>query len=188
MINAASTSWYHPHPHGATAQHVFRGVAGMIIIDDDDTRRLALPRNYGVDDIPVILQDRSIDGDGQVQWETESNFGQLGTDMLVNGTMNAYLDVTTRRVRLRLLNASNARLYHVGFADGRHFALIAGDDGLLPGPGRARPSHPRTGRAGRDRGRPARPGERVIMDTAAGDERIDERHVRADGAATRLRR
>ena len=28
-----------------------------------------------------------------MQWETESNFGQLGTDMLVNGTMNAYLDV-----------------------------------------------------------------------------------------------
>ena len=106
----------------------------MIIIDDDDTRRLALPRNYGVDDIPVILQDRSIDADGQVQWETESNFGQLGTDMLVNGTMNAYLDVTTRRVRLRLLNASNARLYHVGFADGRRFTLIAGDDGLLPAP------------------------------------------------------
>ena len=35
VVNAASTSWYHPHPHGATAQHVFRGVAGMIIIEDE---------------------------------------------------------------------------------------------------------------------------------------------------------
>ena len=173
VVNAASTSWYHPHPHGATAQHVFRGVAGMIIIDDDDTRRLALPRTYGVDDIPVILQDRSIDTDGQVQWETESNFGQLGTDMLVNGTMNAYLDVTTRRVRLRLLNASNARLYHVGFADGRRFALIAGDDGLLPAP--VELDRVTLGPAERaEIVVDLRPGERVIMDTAAGDERIDE--------------
>ena len=82
----------------------------------------------------MILQDRSIDADGQVQWETEPNFGQLGTDMVVNGTMNAYLDVRDRRVRLRLLNASNARLYHVGFSDGRRFTLIAGDAGLQPEP------------------------------------------------------
>jgi FtsP/CotA-like multicopper oxidase with cupredoxin domain len=173
VVNAASTSWYHPHPHGATAQHVFRGVAGMIIIDDEDERRLALPRTYGVDDIPVILQDRSIDTDGQVEWETESNFGQLGTDMLVNGTMNAYLDVTTRRVRLRLLNASNARLYHVGFADGRRFAMIAGDDGLLPAPVELE----RVTLGPAERAEivvSCAPGERVIMDTAAGDERIDE--------------
>ncbi|HEY5788834.1 MAG TPA: multicopper oxidase domain-containing protein [Microlunatus sp.] len=172
VVNAASTSWYHPHPHGATAQHVFKGVAGMIIIDDDDTRP-ALPRDYGVDDIPVILQDRSIDADGQVRWETASNFGQLGTDMLVNGTMNAYLDVTTRRVRLRLLNGSNARLYHVGLADGRRFAMIAGDDGLLPAPVELE-------RVTLGPGERAEivvtcaPGERVIMDTTAGDEGIDE--------------
>ena len=173
VVNAASTSWYHPHPHGTSAQHVFRGVAGMIIIDDDDTRRLALPRDYGVDDIPVILQDRSIDGDGQVRWETESNFGQLGTDMLVNGTMNAYLDVTSRSVRLRLLNASNARLYHVGFDDGRRFALISGDDGLLPEP--VELDRVTLGPAERaEIVVTCAPGERVIMDTAAGDERIDE--------------
>ncbi|HYI56129.1 MAG TPA: multicopper oxidase domain-containing protein, partial [Microlunatus sp.] len=173
VVNAASTSWYHPHPHGNTAQHVFRGVAGMIIIDDDDTRRLPLPVDYGVDDIPVILQDRSIDTDGQVQWETASNVGQLGTDMLVNGTMNAYLDVTSRRLRLRLLNASNARLYHVGFADDRRFSLIAGDDGLLPVPIELE----RVSLGPAERAEivvTCAPGERVIMDTAAGDERIDE--------------
>ena len=31
----AGTLWYHPHPHGATEKHVYRGLAGMFIIDDD---------------------------------------------------------------------------------------------------------------------------------------------------------
>ena len=108
-----------------------------------------------------------------MQWETESNFGQLGPDMLVNGTMNAYLDVTTHRVRLRLLNASNARLYHVGFADGRRFTLIAGDDGLLPAP--VELDRVTLGPAERaEIVVICAPGERVIMDTASGDERIDD--------------
>jgi suppressor of ftsI len=173
VINAASTAWYHPHPHGSTAQHVFRGVAGMIIVEDDNSRSLALPHDYGVDDIPVILQDRSIDADGQVQWETEPNFGQLGTDMIVNGTMDAYLDVQDRRVRLRLLNASNARLYHVGFSDDRRFLLIAGDAGLLPEPVELE----RVALGPAERAEivvECAPGERVVMNTVAGEERIDD--------------
>lgn len=173
VINAASTAWYHPHPHGSTAQHVFRGVAGMIIVEDDNSRSLALPHDYGVDDIPVILQDRSIDADGQVQWETEPNFGQLGTDMIVNGTMDAYVDVRDRRVRLRLLNASNARLYHVGFSDDRRFLLIAGDAGLLPEPVELE----RVALGPAERAEivvECAPGERVVMNTVAGEERIDD--------------
>ena len=59
----AATLWYHPHPHGETAQHVYRGLAGMFILDDAATT-LALPSTYGVDDIPVIVQDKQFDDDG----------------------------------------------------------------------------------------------------------------------------
>src|SRR5690606_38811756 len=45
-----------------------------------------------------------------------------------------YQEVTTERVRLRLLNASNARVYQFAFADGRDFALVGTDGGLLPAP------------------------------------------------------
>jgi FtsP/CotA-like multicopper oxidase with cupredoxin domain len=31
----AATLWYHPHPHGATEEHVYRGLAGMFLLDDD---------------------------------------------------------------------------------------------------------------------------------------------------------
>jgi FtsP/CotA-like multicopper oxidase with cupredoxin domain len=128
----AATLWYHPHPHGRTAQHVYRGLAGMFIVDDERAGALGLPSEYGVDDIPVIVQDKQFDGDGEL--DDGSGFGGvgvLGDTIAVNGTVAPYLDVTTERVRLRLLNGSPARTYQFGFADGRAFALVGTDGGLL---------------------------------------------------------
>lgn len=52
----AATLWYHPHMMGRTEDHVYRGLAGMWILDDRRADALALPNRYGVDDIPLILQ------------------------------------------------------------------------------------------------------------------------------------
>lgn len=132
----AATLWYHPHLHGDTAEHVYRGLAGMFIVDDEDTDALALPDDYGIDDLPVIVQDKSFDGAGQLDRGTGafSGIGQLGEQIVVNGTPTPHHDVRTERVRLRLLNASNARTYDFGLADGAAVALIATDGGLLPAP------------------------------------------------------
>lgn len=132
----AATLWYHPHPHGRTADHVYRGIAGLFIIDDQATDELPLPSAYGVDDIPVIVQDKQFDGDGQLSTAEgpASLVGVLGDDILVNGTHNPHLDVADQRVRLRVLNASNARVYDFGFDDDRRFALIGSDSGLLEAP------------------------------------------------------
>jgi FtsP/CotA-like multicopper oxidase with cupredoxin domain len=129
----AATLWYHPHPHGATEDHVYRGVAGLFLLDDPQASRLPLPDRYGVDDIPLILQDKRLTGDGQLDFGEPafSPIGRLGDQMLVNGTHDPQLEVTSQRVRLRLLNASTARSYHLGFADDRPFDLIATDGGLL---------------------------------------------------------
>ena len=132
----SATLWYHPHPHGETAEHVYRGVAGMFIVDDPEAADLDLPDDYGVDDIPVIIQDRSFDGDNQLDDGDRflTNVGVLGDEILVNGTHDPHLDVTTERVRLRLLNGSNARSYDLGFVDGRTFQVIGTDGGLLSAP------------------------------------------------------
>jgi FtsP/CotA-like multicopper oxidase with cupredoxin domain len=53
----AATLWYHPHPHGETESQVTRGLAGLFYLEDGTNPDL--PRRYGVDDIPIILQDRS---------------------------------------------------------------------------------------------------------------------------------
>jgi len=132
----AATLWYHPHPHGETGDHTYRGVTGMFILDDSEARALALPKSYGVDDIPVIIQDKKFEGDGSLDLSpgTISPTGLVGDDILVNGTYGPYFNVTTERIRLRLLNASGARVYNVGLSDDRSFHLVATDSGLLDRP------------------------------------------------------
>ncbi|EAP98332.1 putative oxidase [Janibacter sp. HTCC2649] len=129
----AATLWYHPHPHGETAKHVYRGLAGLFIIDE--ANEVALPKTYGVDDFPVLVQDKAFDGN-QLD-DTHGLFqsaGILGDTVLVNGTPGPFLDVTTQRVRLRVVNGSNARVYRFHFDDKRAYAVVASDGGLLPNP------------------------------------------------------
>ncbi|WP_129785123.1 multicopper oxidase family protein [Promicromonospora panici] len=130
----AATLWYHPHPHGATEEHVYRGLAGMFLLDDDASRAADLPQNYGVDDVPVIVQDKVLDEDGQLELSDDgSEPGTLGDVVMTNGTIGAYQEVTTERVRLRLLNGSTARTFQLGFPD-REMDLVATDGGLLDAP------------------------------------------------------
>lgn len=130
----AATLWYHPHPHGETQRHVNLGLAGLFIVDDADIPA-ELPSEYGVDDVPVIVQDKMVGDEGGFLLDGSGNeVGTLGKTLLVNGARNAHLDVATRRIRLRLLNASPARTYNFTFADSREFALIASDGGLLASP------------------------------------------------------
>lgn len=130
----AATLWYHPHPHGETERQVGMGLAGMVIVRDDAEAALPLPRDYGVDDIPVIVQDASLGSSGPLGRGDQGFVGGLGNQLIVNGAVGPYLDVTTDVLRLRLLNASPARSYDFQFDDERSFAMIASDGGLLAEP------------------------------------------------------
>lgn len=180
----AATTWYHPHLHGTTARHVYRGLAGMFILDDENSQALGLPSTYGVDDVPLIVQDRSFDGDGRLDGSDPmfSPVGILGDTILANGTVGAYHEVTTELVRLRILNGSNARVYQFGFSDDREFSLIGTDGGLLPAPHR-------TDRVQLSPGERAeivvamRPGERVTLgsyDPDLGADPFNERFAGGD--------
>ncbi|MBP6698036.1 MAG: multicopper oxidase domain-containing protein [Flavobacteriales bacterium] len=126
--NPAGTYWYHPHPHELTAEQANMGIAGFIIVQDDEEAALDLPRTYGVDDFPIVVQDRRFLANGSFV------FGPFGDSVLVNGTPRPYLECPAQVVRLRLLNGSNARIYPLGFEDGRSFSVIASDGGLLNAP------------------------------------------------------
>jgi len=134
----AASLWYHPHMMGETEDHVYRGLAGMFLIDDPRASALALPSEYGVDDVPLIIQDKRLNDDGSLDFSQSmvSPTGRLGDEILVNGTRDPYVEVDDRLVRLRLLNASTARAYNFGFSDGREFDLIGTDGGLLERPER----------------------------------------------------
>lgn len=126
--NPAGTYWYHPHPHMLTAFQATQGVAGMLLVKDAAEAAIDLPRTYGIDDFPVVVQDRRFLPGG--------NFflGPYGDSVLVNGTPRPFLECPAQVVRLRLLNGSNSRIYALGFEDGRQFRMIAGDGGLLSAP------------------------------------------------------
>ncbi len=133
----AATLWFHPHVYPTTASQVIKGLAGLLIIDDDDTDRLKLPSRWGVDDIPLIIQDRRFGADGQFFDRmnlTAVTTGYIGNVALVNGAQ--YPEARTARgwVRLRLLDGSNARSYLLQASDGRSLFVIGSDGGLLESP------------------------------------------------------
>lgn len=134
---AASTMWYHSHLLHETAAQVWAGLAGMIIIDDDTSDALSLPSNYGVDDIPLVLQDRRFYQDGSMPYEVSMHdemAGMTGNVPIINGTVQPHFEVSTEKLRIRLLNGANASLYHLAFADRRTFVQIASDGGMLAKP------------------------------------------------------
>ncbi|QEC66920.1 T9SS type A sorting domain-containing protein [Panacibacter ginsenosidivorans] len=127
--NNAATYWYHPHLHQKTSQQLIQGLGGMIIVRDDKESTLNLPRTYGVDDIPLILNDK--------RFEAVSNqfvMSRYGDTMMCNGTLNAQFNIPAQVVRFRLLNAAPDRAYNIGFSDNRSFSVIGGDAGLLNSP------------------------------------------------------
>ena len=124
--NDAGTFWYHPHGVGKTDLHVSKGIAGMIIVRDPIEAALNLPRTYGVDDIPVIVQSKAFDVLKQIAIATE-----MDTALFVNGTLNPYTTLPAQVVRMRLLNGSSMRTYLLGFSGNLSFHLIATDGGLL---------------------------------------------------------
>lgn len=134
VIQPAATLWYHPHAHGSTAEQVYRGAAGLIIVEDDNPAAAMLPATYGVDDIPVIIQDRDFTSDGQLDFAIDDDDeGKLYGVLTVNGTINPYIETPTGLVRLRLLNGSQARIYQLSVA-GAEMTKIASDGVYLPGP------------------------------------------------------
>jgi FtsP/CotA-like multicopper oxidase with cupredoxin domain len=130
----AATLWYHPHPHGATEKHVYRGLSGFFLIDDDNADGLDLPHDYGIDDIPLVIQDRRFTPDGALDETDNDTFGLLGDTVIANGITDAHLAVSSGLLRLRILNGSSSRLFNLAFADDREFQLIATDGGLLRSP------------------------------------------------------
>jgi blue copper oxidase len=137
IVQPAATCWYHSHTHGKTGDQVYRGLAGMIIIDDDDSDAMDLPNRYGVDDLPIIIQDRTFDGEGRFVYSLydADEDGWFGDTVVINGAVAPLVAyVPAGKVRLRLLNGANARFYVIAFSDNRVFHKIATDGGLLPSP------------------------------------------------------
>lgn len=131
----AATLWYHPHLMGKTAEHVYNGLAGLFYIEDDYSKNLNIPQDYGINDFPIILQDRRINRKGEFQYAPtmhDTMQGYVGNILLTNGTVEPELKIAEGTYRFRLLNGSNSSIFKVKFSDNRDFTVIASDGGFLP--------------------------------------------------------
>ena len=126
VLNDAGTFWYHPHGDGKTDLHVSKGIAGLIIIKDSVEAALNLPRMYGVDDFPIIVQTKCFDVLNQIAIATA-----FDTVPMVNGIINPYLEAPAQVIRFRLLNGASERTFQLGFSNNMNFHLIATDGGLI---------------------------------------------------------
>ena len=141
----AASLWFHPHPHGQTAEQVYRGLAGVFLLTDDIDEQLRLENRVPADehDIPILVQDRLFEaessGERLLTYSDDhmSGFGMMGGTTLVNGVELPRLDVETRQYTLRLYNASNSRTYDFALSDSRTFYIVGSDGGWMPEPVRA---------------------------------------------------
>jgi len=134
--NRAGTYWYHPHPHGRTGPQVYRGLAGLFLVSDEEEQSIGLPSNEY--DVPLVIQDRIFDRNNQLVYTSghrmEQMTGFLGDRIMVNGMPDFTLAVSTSAYRLRLLNGSNSRIYCLAWQDDRPLTVIGTDGGLLKRP------------------------------------------------------
>lgn len=134
IMDHAATYWYHPHLHMKTAVQAIKGAAGLIIVRDPQEAALNLPRTYGKDDFPIIVQSQQYDANNQAM-----PLGMEDSTILVNGARANYgytvsANCPAQVVRMRLLNASGERVFNFGFSGNKQFYQIASDGGLLNTP------------------------------------------------------
>jgi FtsP/CotA-like multicopper oxidase with cupredoxin domain len=108
----AGTYWYHPHQRGF--EQVGRGLSGALIVEE--RAPLAVDR-----DVVWVLDDWRLKPDGSISDDFGSMFdvshnGRVGNTVSVNGRVPTTFSVRAgERIRLRLINAANARIFGLEF-------------------------------------------------------------------------
>lgn len=139
ILDSACTLWYHPHAHDETYSQVEMGLSGIIIVDDPtDPIRDALPHRYGIDDFPIIIQERNFIPTGSTPTHAIDTNQHGGGTTIINGVMLPYLNVPPQMVRFRLLDGSSRMSYNLGFSQIASgllpMTVVGSDGGYLPSP------------------------------------------------------
>lgn len=124
----AATLWYRDRALGTSHLSNYLGLAGLYLLRD--ATGPALPT--GAQDVPLILQDRTIDGDGVFVYPDGLETTSTHSIALVNGKVWPYLDVARGTYRFRIVNASGGRTFLLSLSDGIPMTVIGNDLGLVP--------------------------------------------------------
>jgi FtsP/CotA-like multicopper oxidase with cupredoxin domain len=120
----AGTYWYHPHQRGF--EQVGRGLSGPLIVEERNPPQVDRDVTWVLDDWRLD-RDASISG-GFGNFMDASHAGRIGNTVTVNGQVRESFEVRAgERIRLRLVNTANARIFGLQFAD--HRPIIIALDG-----------------------------------------------------------
>jgi len=114
---------------GKTAEHVYKGLAGLIIVEDNEIKNLDLLNMYGEDDISLVLKDIDYSPSRR-----EIMHGYKGDTYLANGVIDATFSAEAKEIKFRILNGSNSSVYNLSFSDNKSLKQIATDNTLLESP------------------------------------------------------
>lgn len=134
--DAPGVYWYHPHTHGRTAPQTYMGMAGLLVVEDDDEAALGLPS--GEFELVLVLQDKRLGEGDALRYSPamgpDRMFGYLGDIGTANGVADARVEVKRGAYRLRIVNGANARIFELAFGNDLPFTLLGADGGLLREP------------------------------------------------------
>ena len=120
----AGTFWYHPHQRGF--EQIARGLYGPLIVEEDEPLRVDREMTWVLDDWRLTREVALAEGFGGMH--DASHAGRLGNTVTINGKVPDRWRVRAgERVRLRLVNAANARIFALDFTD--HEPVIVALDG-----------------------------------------------------------
>jgi len=110
----SGTYWYHSHVNAY--EQIGRGLYGPLIIDETEPPAVDRDLIWMIDDWR-LLDNASISNDFG-SGHDRSHAGRIGNVPTVNGRFRDVVKVRTgERIRLRLINASNARNFALSFGD-----------------------------------------------------------------------
>lgn len=133
----AGTFWYHPHQR--SFEQVERGLYGPLIIEEREPARVDRDVTWVLDDWR-LTKSGAISEDFGNRHDIHHN-GRVGNTVTINGRVPTTFAVRAgERIRLRLINAANARIFSPDFTglqpivialDGQPVAPHAPDGGLV---------------------------------------------------------
>lgn len=111
-VTDAGTFWYHPHQR--SFEQVARGLYGPLIVEEDEPIRVDRDATWVLDDWRLTREAAIADGFGNMH--DASHAGRIGNTVTINGRVaEAFALRGGERMRLRLVNAANARVFALDF-------------------------------------------------------------------------
>jgi len=128
---SSGTNWYHPHFPEKVAEQMYAGLLGLIVVEGPLD---AMPELKEAEDHLLVLKDFSFAGSRISPWTpVDWMNGKEGNLLTVNGAVRPTLRAQKGTLRLRLLNASNARYYRLAL-ENHPLYLIVTDGGFIEKP------------------------------------------------------